>query len=414
MTLASVPSRPIRPVRIRDAPYAHAAVVYAISGVSERAIDGLEAALAAYVKLPASLEFRAVLGKDPDEATIASRVSAAIVRIPSGLELHELMFTASRIGFDGLPTRIVISGDSIAVTVNHGFMDGGPILEYVVWLLSASVGVTAKRDVRAPVAHPFRTGLRKVGRAGVRAFLADRREPKPPMVIAPVPRDEHGEIVRRTTAMHLSEELLSRIAALPTAGAATASARIASTGVAALARVYTGEGDPTVIVPVDLRRYVGNGRVLGNFMGVGAHSTLLGSSWAPDALTERLVSATADGSAMVAGFIAVLRWVRARALSIVPRPRAGRQDLMGVSLFVPLLGVRKGPPPEVWSTEKPHVIAIGSIGTEPGGAALNVLSLGAEVHLSVGDESGLFDLSRFEEAFLAEVEARERATVDRT
>jgi hypothetical protein len=234
------------------------------------------------------------------------------------------------------------------------------------------------------------------------------------MVTTTVPRDERGEVIRRTVALHLPDELVARITALPAAGAATASARIASTGVAALARVYGGEGDPTVIVPVDLRRYVGNGRVLGNFMGVGAHSTLLGSSWAPDALTERLMRATADGSAMVAGYIAVLRWIRATALSAVPRRRTGGGDLMGVSLFVPLLGVRKGPPAEVWATDKPHVIAIGSIGAQPGGAALNVLNLGTEVHLSAADESGLFDLTRFEDAFLAEVEARESARADRT
>jgi hypothetical protein len=407
MTVASVPSRPIRPVRFRDAPYAHAAVVYAISGLSERAIEGLEGGLAAYVALPASLEFRSVLGTEPDAATIAARAKAAVVRTEPGLTLHELMLAARGLGFDGLPTRILISGDSVAITVNHGFMDGGPILEYVVWLLSASVGATAKRDTRDPVAHPFRTGLRKVGRDGLRAFLAQRKLDKPPMVVAPVPRDEHGEVVRSTVALHLSDELVTRVTSLRTAGAATASARIASTGVAALARLYSGPGDPVVIVPVDLRRYVGNQRVLGNFMGVGAPSTLRGSSWAPDALTQRLVSATADGSAMVAGFIAVLRWARATALGRLRGRRATQQDLAGVAVFVPLLGVRKGPPAAVWSTEKPHVISIGSIGDQPGGVALNVLSLGDEVHLSVGDESGTFDLTRFEEAFLAEVAARE-------
>jgi hypothetical protein len=407
MTSITVPSRPIRPVRFRDAPYAHAAVVYAISGLSERAVAGLEDALAAYVALPASLEFRSVLGPDPDAETIADRARAAVVRTAPGLTLHQLMLAARGLGFDGLPTRILISGDSVAITVNHGFMDGGPILEYVVWLLSASVGATAKRDTRDPVAHPFRVGLRKVGRDGLRAFLAQRRVEKPPMVIAPVPRDEHGEVVRRTVALHLSDELVARVTSLPATGAATASARIASTGVAALGRVYTGAGDPVVIVPVDLRRYVGNKRVLGNFMGVGAHSTLRGSSWAPDALTQRLVSATADGSAMIAGFIAVLRWARAQALGRLRRGRQQRQEVAGVSVFVPLLGVRKGPPAAVWSTEKEHVISIGSIGEQAGGAALNVLSLGNEVHLSVGDESGTFDLDRFEEAFLAEVAARE-------
>lgn len=407
VTVVSPPSRPIRPVRFRDAPYAHAAVVYAISGLSQHAIEGLEDALAAYVALPASLEFRSMLGKDPDAATIAARAKAAIVRAEPGLTLHQLMLAARGLGFDGLPTRILISGDSVAITVNHGFMDGGPILEYVVWLLSASVGATAKRDVRAPVAHPFRTGLRKVGRDGLRAFLAQRKLDKPPMVVAPVPRDEHGEVVRSTVAMHLSGELVARVTSLPAAGPATASARIASTGVAALARIYSGSGDPVVIVPVDLRRYVGNQRVLGNFMGVGAHSTLRGSSWEPDALTERLVSATADGSAMIAGYIAVLRWARAQAIARLRGGRSARQEVAGVSVFVPLLGVRKGPPAAVWSTDKPHVISIGSIGEQSGGAALNVLSLGDEVHLSVGDESGTFDLTRFEEAFLAEVAARE-------
>lgn len=378
-----------------------------MSGVSAQAIAGLEGALAAYVALPASLEFRSVLGKDADAQSIAALASAAVVVVDPDLDLHTLMLTATRLGFAGLPTRIVVSGDSVAITVNHGFMDGGPILEYIVWVLSAAVGVTAKRDTRAPVAHPFTTGLRKVGRAGVRAFLAERRMPKPPMVMSPVPRDEHGGVLRRSVALHLSDELVARVTSLPAAGAATASARIASTGVAALARVYRGSGDPTVIVPVDLRRYVGNGRVLGNFMGVGAHSTLLGSSWTPDALTERLVRATSDGSAMVAGYIAVLRWARASATARVRRAPLSQQQASGVSLFVPLLGVRKGPPAAVWSTEKPHVIAIGSIGATPGGAALNVLSLGAEVHLSVGDETGLFDLERFEAAFIAEVEARE-------
>lgn len=401
------PSRPIRPVRFRDAPYAHAAVVYAISGLSQQALDGLEDALAAYVALPASLEFRSVLGQDPDAATIAARAKAAIVRTEPGLTLHQLMLAARTVGFDGLPTRIIVSGDSVAITVSHGFMDGGPILEYVVWLLSASVGTTAKRDVRDPVRHPFRVGLRKVGRDGVRAFLAQRRIERPPMVVAPVPRDEHGEVVRTTVAMHLSPELLSRVTALPAAGAATASARIASTGVAALARVYSGPGDPVVIVPVDLRRYVGNQRVLGNFMGVGAHSTLRGSSWAPDALTERLVSATADGSAMVAGYIAVLRWARAQVLGRIRGPKQGEPEQAPVSIFVPLLGVRKGPPAAVWAPDREHVISIGSIGEQSGGAALNVLSLGDEVHVSVGDESGTFDLSRFEEAFLAEVVSRE-------
>lgn len=407
MTVVSAPSQPIRPVRFRDAPYAHAAVVYAISGLSERALAGLEDALAAYVALPASLEFRSVLGKDPDAATIRARARAAVVRTEPGLSLHELMLIARKLGFDGLPTRILISGDSVAITVNHGFMDGGPILEYVVWLLSATVGVTAKRDTRDPVPHPFRVGLRKVGRDGLRAFLAQRKLDKPPMVVAPIPRDEHGEIVRSTVAMRLPDEVVARVAALPTTGPATTSARIASTGVAALARVYSGPGDPVVIVPVDLRRYVGNQRVLGNFMGVGAHSTLLGSSWAPDALTERLVSATADGSAMIAGCIAILRWARAQVVGRLGGRRTGRQELGGVSVFVPLLGVRKGPPAAVWSSEKEHVIAIGSIGEQGGGAALNVLSLGNEVHLSVGDESGTFDLTRFEEAFLAEVAARE-------
>jgi hypothetical protein len=409
VTAVSVPSRPIRPVRFRDAPYAQAAVVYAISGLSPQAVEGLEHALAAYVALPASLEFRSVLGKDPDAATIAARTKAAIVRTAPGLSLHELMLASRSLGFDGLPTRILISGDSVAITVNHGFMDGGPILEYVVWLLSAAVGGTAKRDTREPVAHPFRVGLRKVGRDGLRAFLAQRKLERPPMVVVPVPRDEHGEVVRSTVAMHLSDELVNRVTSLPAAGAATASARIASTGVAALARVYSGPGDPVVIVPVDLRRYVGNQRVLGNFMGVGAHSTLRGSSWAPDALTARLVSATADGSAMVAGWIAVVRWARAQALGRLRGGRSARQEATGVSVFVPLLGVRKGPPASVWSTEKPHVISIGSIGEQAGGAALNVLSLGTEVHLSVGDESGTFDLTRFEEAFLAEVAAREAA-----
>ncbi|MCU1473940.1 MAG: hypothetical protein JWQ92_2008 [Amnibacterium sp.] len=397
-------------MRLRDRPYAGASVIYVVDGLADAALDRLPEALSAYVLHPASIEVRDSLGRAPRDSDVAAAVEEAVVRIERYADVRDLIARARALGYGRLPVRVVIAGGTLVVNVHHGVMDGGAILELVTWLVSVSSGADGKRDTRTPLAFPLVHGLRKVGRAGLEDFRANRRTPQPEPVLTHSPTDADLRLeTARFGHATLGPDELRRLIALPAGGPTTVMSRVASLAVGAARRLYTGERDVPVIVPVDSRRFVKNARVLGNFMGVAAPAALLASDWSPAAIAARSKAALRGGGAMVSTAHALARWIAHRPKTLLrrsPRPGPGT-----VAVFVPMLGLSEAFLGAAWREGASPWIGGATVSAWPSGTALSLLAAGDEYQISAWDESGLFEVSdrTLAEALAAELAEREVA-----
>jgi hypothetical protein len=306
--------------------------------------------------------------------------------------------------------RVVLADRTLAVSVHHGAMDGGAILELVTWLVSVSSGAEGKRDTRTPLRFPILHGLRKVGRAGLDDFLANWRIPQPEPVLTHSPTDADLRLeTARFGHATISPADVGRIIALPAGGPTTVMSRVASLAVGAARRLYTSDRDLPVIVPVDSRRFVKNARVLGNFMGVAAPATLLASDWSPAAIAARSKAALRGGGAMVSTAHALARWTVHRPRTLLAR--SGRPGPGSVAVFIPMLGLTEPFLAASWRDGTTPWIGGATVSSWPSGTALSLLAAGDEYQISVWDESGLFDVSdqALAEALAAELAARETA-----
>ncbi len=383
----------VDPFRLRDRPYAASRVVYVIRDLAPATLAGLDSAFRSYLAEPGSVEFRDRL-RDASPAGIAAAVAASVIDVDGDPSDHELVMRANATPYLQVPAVVLRSTRAVAISVGHGSMDGGPILEFVTWLITVAAGGTGRRDDRPVITWPLVRGLRKVGRGGFDAFRAVQGLGTVPPVQSAEPTPDDLEL--RNARIVTRRLTRADFAASGAAGrASTESSRVVSAGMTALRRVYRGTEDLPVIVPVDLRRHVKGGRVIGNFMGVAAPASLLASDWSAAAVTGRLSDALTSGAAMVSNVQALARWLKYHGTDLVRRRR--REPSAGaLSMFIPILGNRRGFPEAAWLPDGVRRVAVVSLDVWPSGTELALITLRDELHLTVWDDTGLFDLDRFD------------------
>jgi hypothetical protein len=382
----------------RALPYRDFSVVWTFSPVRQEVLDAVPDALLQVLGEPAASGIRLLMARRTPESFADRAVERTAEVLSTDDAIHRLRYAVRPRD----PLRILLSHERITFAVSHAMIDGLGIAVLIAAVMAVANGERPQLDERPPVRFPLLTGLRQVGLAGVRSFLAQRHD------AAALPAGPHltrAEAPDRGRAMELRVDpgLFSRIEHLPTTGRSTPAARLASVAVEALARVHRGDAEIPVFVPVSLLRHVGNRRVVGNFIGIEPLGALHSSDWSPAAITARLATTTTSGRALVGLAYVVLRELRH---AVLHRPLAARHGRVAVSMQ--MLRLPNLVPLTAWASEDWTTCAA-TVGPWPSSTALAPSRVGKRWVISAWDESGQFDLDAFPAALLAEIAAREAA-----
>lgn len=378
----------------RALPYRDFSVVWTFAPVRQEVLDAVPGALLRVLRHPGATSVRLLMGRSTPESFAARSIERTGEDLGTDEAIHRLRYAVHPRD----PLRILLSRQRITFAVNHALIDGLGIGLLIAAVMSAANGEEPRFDDRAPVRFPLLTGLREVGLPAVRSFL-ELRHDEP--VVGPEVRRSDAPDRGRSMELRLDPGLFARIEHLPSNGRATPAARLASVAVAALARVHAVDAEVPVFVPVSLLRHVGNRRVVGNFIGIEPLGALHSSDWSPAAITARLATATTSGRALVGLAYVVLRELRHAVLRRRRTQRAGR-----VAVSMQMLRLPNLVPLTAWASDEWSTCAA-TVGPWPSSTALAPSRVGARWVISAWDESGHFDLDRFQAALLEEVAERE-------
>jgi hypothetical protein len=365
---------------LRDLPFSGLVNVVLIGDLRPAVIDAIPAAfgrLATEGRIPST--------SSADRSGWDTRVRYA----PAESTDSELVRAALRAGFEGPSANVLIAGSRIAVALPHERYDGSGTLELVHRLLEAACGETppaAARTAHLPLLH----ALRAVRARDVLDWVRRRRQARPGGPgRTPLPAREPGLLHLVLTEADL-RALKRRRGTVK--GRATALTRVGGATVAALRAGYLGEDDIRIRVPVDLRHHVPGRTVRGNFVCGEPIGSLLGDGWDPALISARLAELAGGGGVVALAASALAAGVR-RARAVVSRPSASE-------FFITISLVRspRDFPSAAWTTAGPRLLACVSSGPAEQSVFAFAWLTGGDVHLSVWDSVGLFDLGRAESA----------------
>ncbi len=406
-------------MRLRDAQYAPYSVVFLLEGVAPAVRTAMPGALHELVRRNDVLRLRWPAQRGgrslhPVRSALLAAAGACTTFSPD-MDAARLIAATYERGFVGLPIALAVSRDRVTVLISHAVGDGAIAMQLLHDLVDLACGIEPVADERPVARVPLVAAVRSAGPgafAALRehrpppAFAALREHRPPPAFAAPEPGDLDE---RRLTARHASRVLSSddlaavTEARFPDGQRTSKNVQLATLFLAALRRVYTGERDMRVFIPVDLRHHVPDRRVTGNFVAVAPLGTLA-EDWTPGELAARLAAArTGLGvAALVMGMLHHLRTAR--------RPVAPSREY---AISLPMIRSPRPFPESTWIDPTDIRLGGATIGPWPSAVFAALWTVGGVVHLSVWDETGLFDLDALGDAFDAEVALRRGANETR-
>ncbi|BDI21649.1 hypothetical protein [Herbiconiux sp. L3-i23] len=384
-------------MKSRDAIYSGYDNVFVFGGLAQDAMSRLGPALHSLLRTSDAVRV-------PSGADLDLLVARSITDAGDGLSERDLIIEAHRRGYAGLPLAITVSGNSIAVMLRHSVFDGSGAIEAIGHLAAVAAGAPAPEPDRRPLAKRATAALLTVlNRASLDAFRRAQHDAHSVVSVTPPHSDlAHSSESAGFVAFELDDDdqrTLMRAKERGRKGRSSKNTRIASIGVSALRAVQRGDADMPVSIPIDLRHLV-DGRVRGNFVSVMPFGSLQTTDWAPSAITARLAALSASNAPAVSLLIAVYRRGRDRLKSVLRR--APYQP--GYAVSISLLNSKLALPETLWAGRGSFGCA--TIGPWPSATFVFVATMGGTPRVSVWDESGLFDLTRFERAFRDELESR--------
>ena len=362
---------------LRDVPYRRYVITFLVAGLAPDVIEAL----------PLALE-RSTAGllRGRARATAPARLRHEDQR----LDDEELLAAVGHRDLGGRPVEVTVCGDRLVVRLSHLRFDGTTGMAFLHELIDRACGAEPTLDRRPIARYPVLTALKSVRPRSVREFRARRMDGRLHTAAA-VPRPSASPTLRTFV---IPRDLLAVIKRTrgPWAaqGRATLSTKLCHAVLMTLRAVQRAPGDLRVRVPADLRHLVPRGRVPGNFVCGDAIGTLHGTGWTPQEITRRLSSASG-----VSGAVSVATaWPRDLAARLV-------HSLSAPASAVNVSVVPSQPFPRNAFGEGGARLACVSAGDAPSPVFVFVWMVDGAAHVSVYDDTGLFDLSGFEGRLLA-------------
>jgi hypothetical protein len=399
---------------LRDRLYAPYSVIVVFDGLTESTIDRFPDAVAAFLASPAGHPLRRTTPTGPDLDRRRSALRPAVVRMPEGTSLRDLIVAASAAPARALPVSIVASGNALAVRAPHAAMDGRGAMEFCRFVVDTAAGGSASLDRRARPRLPYvRMLARHLRFDSMRAYRSEQAEAVP----GPVARiPSLDDLALRTASFDtfvLSDDEVERLRALERRGSSS-SARLGALAIRTLRRVYRGTEDLPVQIPVDLRRWAPAGRIDGNFISVAPLGSLVATDWSAPELGRRLRDAIKAKTPIIRSLHAML-WHLSRAPERAAGGmlhRAAGPGRLGVS--VSMLVDPTDYVDAAWVPGADRRVGAATIGPWPSSTFVSIVQSATRVRMTVWDETGLFDTARFRDALREELNGSTAPATRRT
>lgn len=388
-------------MRLRDMPHRDNSTVFLLGGLNPHVLHRLPGALETVISGARGAEWRVRVPTLRGQRRRLSVVAAGIAARHSTQELSATLSDAETIrasrkwGFHGLPVALTLSGDRAAVLVWHAIADASGALELVHRLMEAAAGAPSPEDRCAPTAFPLLRAALAAGPRSLPELLRWRAANRPsPYIADGAPRATPG----RFAHLRLASPTLAQVRATRGSSArATQNSRLADLVLSALKSVYRGTSDLPVKVPVDLRGHVAGGCVNGNFFVAEPIGGLLTADWSASMLSEQL--AVMSSRVGVAALVVALQGFLRSQLT-------GRRRRPSYSLNLSVIRSPRPFPASLFTGPDAVRLGCGTRSPWPSAVLVIIWSAGHDVHLSLWDETGLFEVDRFPDAFRDEIERR--------
>ncbi len=382
-------------MRLRDEHTSAYASIFILSGLTPEVLSAIPEAFHRIVTAEDARMMRRRWKGSPgrrSHLTVEQAANAALANVhhvPATRSSSELFGVHHRSGFDRLPANLMISGDRLSMKTWHVDLDGAATLAFMHRLIDLACGASDTKFDR-PVPLPvLRGAVHAFAPVAIREALRFRRDHVTPVQPAPQPTEaQHLRNDVHLESAELDEKLVDELRRATDHGITVNSALISAVAQTA-AEIHRGPGDPVVLIPVHLGKWVG-GHVVGNFVLNHRLGGLRSTAWHPRIVRDSL--AEAQTRAGFGGFLWDLQWPLKARIRGRPAEAAAQPEL---TVQISAIRSPRPFPTQAWTTGRPRAL-FGSIGPYPAFFTL-LWRVGDSVVLTFEDETDEFDSCRYVE-----------------